>query len=460
MQKPGVKKMPFKLFDYQQRIVDETRQKIGQGNNGVLIVSPPGSGKSVIIAEIARLTVSKGGRILFFVHRQELVNQIVKSFQKQDVDLMNCTIMTVGKVANRLDHLPKPSLIICDESQHSRAKTYLKIFKYYSDVPRLGFSGSPWRMNGAGFDDIYSAMVKGPTVKWLIEHKKLSPYKYYSVTLFNDEKLKKSSTGDYTNQSISDSAKPTLYGDIVKTWMDKAFGQRTIVYAHDTQHSKQIAAEFRKAGISAKHCDSKTPSDERKRIMSDFRKGKITVLCNFGLVDEGYDVKECTCCVIARPTESLVFDIQATMRCMRYLPNKMATIIDHAANYTRFGLPDTPREWSLEGWKKKKVGRKDDAPAIKTCDRCFRVVPAQSKICPFCGFEFEIEATEMQEDKKAKIEKIGEFKMVADYKNVKYGKMKADEAKNPKELYAIAKARGYKPGWAFKQAELRGMIQA
>lgn len=458
MQKSGVKKMPFKLFDYQQRIVDEARQKIGQGNNGVLIVSPPGSGKSVIIAEIARLTVSKGGRILFFVHRQELVNQIVKSFQKQNVDLMNCTIMTVGKVANRLDRLPKPNLIICDESQHSRAKTYLKIFKYYSDVPRLGFSGSPWRMNGAGFDDIYSAMVKGPTVKWLIEHKKLSPYKYYSVTLFNDEKLKKSSTGDYTNQSISDSAKPTLYGDIVKTWMDKAFGQRTIVYAHDTQHSKQIATEFRKAGISAKHCDSKTPSDERKRIMRDFRKGKITVLCNFGLVDEGYDVKECTCCVIARPTESLVFDIQATMRCMRYLPNKMATIIDHAANYTRFGLPDTPREWSLEGWKKKKKGNNTSAMPIRTCPHCWAVIPAQCKVCPQCGEEIPIDNEGMDTQDNVELEKVGEFKMTTDYQNNQYGKMKPDDADNVEELYKIAKARGYKPGWAYMNAKRMGML--
>ncbi|MCG0636043.1 DEAD/DEAH box helicase [Lactiplantibacillus plantarum] len=449
--------MPFKLFDYQQRIVDETRQKIAQGNNGVLIVSPPGSGKSVIIAEIARLTVSKGGRILFFVHRQELVNQIVKSFQKQDVDLMNCTIMTVGKVANRLDHLPKPNLIICDESQHSRAKTYLKIFKYYSDVPRLGFSGSPWRMNGAGFDDIYSAMVKGPTVKWLIEHKKLSPYKYYSVTLFNDEKLKKSSTGDYTNQSINDSAKPTLYGDIVKTWMDKAFGQRTIVYAHDTQHSKQIATEFRKAGISAKHCDSKTPSDERKRIMSDFRKGKITVLCNFGLVDEGYDVKECTCCVIARPTESLVFDIQATMRCMRYLPNKMATIIDHAANYTRFGLPDTPRQWSLTGRPKKK-GNNTSALPIRTCPHCWAVIPAQCKVCPQCGEEIPIDNEGMDTQDNVELEKVGEFKMTTDYQNNQYGKMKPDDADNVEDLYKIAKARGYKPGWAYMNAKRRGML--
>ena len=457
MQKSGVKKMPFKLFDYQQRIVDETRQKIGQGNNGVLIVSPPGSGKSVIIAEIARLTVSKGGRILFFVHRQELVNQIVKSFQKQDVDLMNCTIMTVGKVANRLDRLPKPNLIICDESQHSRAKTYLKIFKYYSDVPRLGFSGSPWRMNGAGFDDIYSAMVKGPTVKWLIEHKKLSPYKYYSVTLFNDEKLKKSSTGDYTNQSINDSAKPTLYGDIVKTWMDKAFGQRTIVYAHDTQHSKQIATEFRKAGISAKHCDSKTPSDERKRIMRDFRKGKITVLCNFGLVDEGYDVKECTCCVIARPTESLVFDIQATMRCMRYLPNKMATIIDHAANYTRFGLPDTPRQWSLTGRPKKK-GNNTSAMPIRTCPHCWAVIPAQCKVCPQCGEEIPIDNEGMDTQNDVELEKVGEFKMTTDYQNNQYGKMKPDDADNVEDLYKIAKARGYKPGWAYMQAKRMGIL--
>jgi superfamily II DNA or RNA helicase len=458
LQKSGVKKMPFKLFDYQQRIVDETRQKIGQGNNGVLIVSPPGSGKSVIIAEIARLTVSKGGRILFFVHRQELVNQIVKSFQKQDVDLMNCTIMTVGKVANRLDHLPKPNLIICDESQHSRAKTYLKIFKYYSDVPRLGFSGSPWRMNGAGFDDIYSAMVKGPTVKWLIEHKKLSPYKYYSVTLFNDEKLKKSSTGDYTNQSVSDSAKPTLYGDIVKTWMDKAFGQRTIVYAHDTQHSKQIAAEFRKAGISAKHCDSKTPSDERKRIMSDFRKGKITVLCNFGLVDEGYDVKECTCCVIARPTESLVFDIQATMRCMRYLPNKMATIIDHAANYTRFGLPDTPRQWSLEGRPKKKRQNNTKSIPVKTCPNCFAVVPTQCRVCPQCGNEIKYDADGMEIDETASIEKVGEFKLTTDYSKIQTARKKPEDAQSYKELLEIAKARGYKAGWAYVQAKRLKMV--
>ena len=71
---------------------------------------------------------------MFFVHRKELVNQIKDSFVKQGVDLSNCTIMTVGKVANRLNYLSKPNLIIVDESQHSRAKTYLKRFNYFSDL--------------------------------------------------------------------------------------------------------------------------------------------------------------------------------------------------------------------------------------------------------------------------------------------------------------------------------------
>lgn len=69
----------LQLFDYQQRLVTETRKALSNGNKGVLIVSPPGSGKSVVIAEIARLTTLKKNRVLFFVHRQELVRQIKDS---------------------------------------------------------------------------------------------------------------------------------------------------------------------------------------------------------------------------------------------------------------------------------------------------------------------------------------------------------------------------------------------
>lgn len=448
----------YELHPYQKKLVQQTRQELANGKNSVLIQSPAGSGKSVVIAEIVRLTVKKGGHVLFMVHRKELVEQITNSFKENDVDLSHCTIMTVGRVKNRLGKLPKPTLIITDETHHSLAKTYRNIYKHYSDVPRIGFTATPWRMNGKGFRDVYDSMVMGPSVKWLISNKYLAPFKYYSVNLVNSDKLKKSSTGDYTNKSMDEAVGKTIFGDVINTYKKVANGQQAIVYAHSVEYSQIVADSFNQAGISARHVDAKTPSTKRKQIMTDFKAGKIKIICNVDLISEGFNAPDCSTAILLRPTASLVLFVQQSMRSMRYKPGKVATIIDHVANYSRFGLPDDDFDWTLDDREKKRNGRKDDAPAIKTCDRCFRVVPAQSKICPFCGFEFEIEATEMQEDKNAKIEKIGEFKMVADYKNVKYGKMKVSDAKNPEELFTIAKARKYKPGWAYMQAKRRGML--
>jgi len=129
--------------------VNQARQKLSSGKKSVLIVSPAGSGKSVVIAEIARLALLKSqGQVMFTVHRKELVEQITQSFKANEVDLSHCTVMTVGKVAHKLGEIPKPTLIICDESHHSLAKTYKKIYDYYSDVPKLGFTASPWRLSG------------------------------------------------------------------------------------------------------------------------------------------------------------------------------------------------------------------------------------------------------------------------------------------------------------------------
>lgn len=449
----------FKLYDYQQNLVDQARNELAKGHKSVLLISPAGSGKSVVIAEIARLTTAKGGRVMFTVHRQELVSQIIQTFKANGVNLDLCTIMTVGKIKNRMDHLPKPSLIITDETHHSKAKTYQQIYEFYADIPRLGFTASPWRMNGAGFEDVYETMVEGPTVEWLIANNKLAPYTYYSVKLVDDHKLKKSSTGDYTNKSIDDAIGKTIFGDVVKTYQDKVNGQKTIIYAHDIEYSKMTAQAFRDAGIEAVHCDSKTPKGERNRIMRDFKAGKIKVLCNVDLISEGFDVPDCSCVIMLRPTQSLVLFIQQSMRCMRYQPDKQATIIDHVANYKRFGMPDTPREWSLTGWKKNKKKKSDSSgPPIKTCNHCFAVVPAQCRQCPICGCVIEVDADGMQEDKQAKIEKISEFKFTTNYEEIRLAKKKPEDAKNMKELYAMAKAKKFKSGWAFVQGKRLGLL--
>ena len=449
--------MTFDLYDYQKELVTKARKSLATGNKGVLIQSPPGSGKSVVIAEIARLTTDKGNRVMFLVHRKELVEQITETFKANEVDLDLCTIMTVTKVANRLELLPKPSLIITDETHHSRAKTYRNIYDYYSNVPRLGFTATPWRMNGKGFEDIYSEMVEGKSVKWLIENNRLAPYEYYSIPEADIGKLQKSSTGDYTNKSIEKALKSTIFGDVVENYVKVASGQKTILYAHSIEYSQKFADEFKGAGIKAVHVDSKTPSAERDEVMNDFRNGKIKVLCNVDLISEGFDVPDCTCVIMARPTDSLVLYLQQSMRCMRYQPNKTATIIDHVANYTRHFLPDTDRTWDLKGFekKRKKRQRNENEIAIKECPNCFGVMESKTLIendfhCPYCNFKIEV----IKADKEvidATLSKLDSDSLTVSYEKIniikKYKQKDKKELTSIEDWYLYAKAHNFKDGW-------------
>lgn len=443
----------FNPYPYQLDLINRARQSMAAGHQSVLLVSPAGSGKSVVIAEIARLVVAKGGHVMFTVHRKELVDQIRETFQQDGIDLKHTTIMTVGRIKNRLGKLPRPSLIITDETHHSLAKTYRTIYDYYHDVPRLGFTATPWRLSGKGFKDVYDDLIEGPTVQWLIDHHYLAPFTMYGYRA-DQSMLKRSSTGDFTSSSMDEFAKRIIYGDVVKTWQDKAQGRKTIIYCHAVWFSQEIAQAFQDAGIAAVHADSQTPAKERERIMSDFKAGKIKVLCNVDLVSEGFNVPDCACVVMLRPTQSLVLYVQQAMRSMRYRPHKQAIIIDQVSNFERFGLPNADREWTLEDRiKKKRGGGNSSGPAVRTCMECYAVIPASCTECPICHHKIKVEKQDIEIDEQAKLVEIKNFQPTrVNYLVTK----KPSELSTPAELREYAKARGYKPGWVWYQMKARG----
>ena len=75
-----------------------------------------------------------------------------------------------------------------------------------------------------------------------------------------------------------------------------------------------MAKAFCEAGIPAAHIDGSTPKSERDRIINAFRTGEIMVLCNVDLISEGFDVPDCGCAILLRPTKSLTLYIQQAMR--------------------------------------------------------------------------------------------------------------------------------------------------
>ncbi|ASN72792.1 hypothetical protein 7F16_2 [uncultured Caudovirales phage] len=438
----------FKLYDYQENLVDQARHILLK-KSGVLIQSPPGSGKSVMIAEVVKNAVNKGSHILFIVHRKELSYQIENTLKKHGVDLTHVDILSEKRAKNILSELTLPKIIVTDETHHSRAKTYKDIYDYFPNALRVGFTATPWRANGKGFTDIYDEMVKGPTVEWLINNHKLADYDYKSVVLADESKLKKSRTGDYTKKSMDNAIPKAIYGNIVENYKKFANGQKTILYAHSVETSKDIAEQFRNAGINAEHADAKTSAHERDRIMSDFKNGTIKVLCNVDLISEGFDVPDCTCVILSRPTDSLVLFMQQAMRSMRYQPNKKALIIDHVGNYARHGLPDTPHDWNkyFKGYKKKRKKKENDAPKLTECSECFTVYASELDECPNCGHKNETEEKKGLEHKQAELTDIKPFKV--DYTIKRYSKDLKDkkDLKTLEDYYLYTKANNYKESW-------------
>ncbi|WP_288627831.1 DEAD/DEAH box helicase [uncultured Lactobacillus sp.] len=453
----------MQIRDYQKKLINGLRNSMASGHKNIMVQSPAGSGKSITMAEIAKRITQHEMNVLFVVHRRELVKQIKSTFVSWGVNMNFCEIYMVQTATRRLEKLIKPEYIFVDEAHHSLAKTYKRIFDYFPAAHVIGFTATPIRLSGKGFKEVYDDLIIGPKISWLIKNHYLAPYTYYSVNLIDQKQLKRSSTGDYTRQSMEKAGKNIIYGDVINAYRKIANNSKAIIYSYSVQSCKQVAEEFNKNHISAQEVDGKTDKDTRKKAMQDFRTGKIKVLVNAELYGEGVDVPDCQTVIMLRPTQSLSLFIQQSMRCMRYKPGKNAIIIDQVANYTRFGLPDFDRDWTLEDRAKhpQREGG-SDGPAIKTCPECFGVILASCHECPLCGHSFEAEFRKLAQDRRAELEKIN-----LNAKELRERKKKEQELllRDPstftslKEFAIYGKATGKKPGWAWHMAKAKGLIK-
>lgn len=445
------------LRPYQVDLENRVRQAYREGCRSPCIVLPCGGGKSVIIADIARQTTAKGNRVLFLVHRRELCDQIRSTFTWWGVNMRLCDIMMVQTAARRLSKLPRPQLIITDENHHCLANTYRKIYEYFPECRRVGVTATPVRLNGDGLGDVNDRLIIGVSAKWLIENHCLAPYDYYAPSLVDLSEVKMN-RGEFETSSVEKLIlKKAVFGNVIEYYKKLAGGRQAICYCTSIRHSIETAAAFRAAGIEAEHIDGGTPRAERDEIVRKFKEGALDILCNVDLISEGFDVPDCECAILLRPTQSLTLYIQQAMRCMRYRPDKRAVIIDHVGNYARHGLPDDDREWTLDKKPKRKKGEKSQPVenAVTQCPECFLTFHTRDesgevvKSCPYCGAELPVKERKEIKQEEAVLEKIEGFRI--DYSD-------PDSCKSYKELLLYARKHGYKPGWAYYQAKKRGLL--
>ena len=447
----------MKLRDYQEELVDGIKQSIIAGNHSIIVQSPPRSGKTVVMAHIAKGATDKNNKVLFFSHRKEINEQVYKTFENNEVNMDLVTIGGVQSLVRKLDKLDEPTIILIDEAHHSKASSYKKIIDYFPDAYKLLFTGTPVRLDGSGFDDIAEDIILGKSVKWLQEHGRIAPFKYYAPLMIDMSRLKKRA-GEFTKGSVDETMKTVIYGDVIKHYEKLAKGKQAIVYTHSVEASENVSKTFNDAGYNSIAVSGKTPRETRETAMRAFRNGDLKIMVNCELFTEGIDLPNVDVCIMLRPTQSLSLYLQFAMRPLNPRKDKTAIIIDHVANVERFGLPNKDREWSLQGVVKKKQVAKIGEPTVRVCEKCFATYWSSTRICPECGHESPPTKKEIEFMREAELAEITERKQQRIKKRVETY-VSADMCQNMDELKEYRDQHGYNNGWVWYMAKKKGILK-
>lgn len=453
----------IQLRQYQQQMIDDIAYEFAR-NDRVCAVAPCGAGKTIMVGWMSGATAIKNRRVLFLVHRQELIEQSSETFQAMGINHSLIAskaprnydpyvqVGSVQTVSRRLNEIPKPEFIIIDEAHHATAGTWRKIINNYPHAKVLGVTATPERMGGTGLGDIFQSLVIGPSVKELISKGNLAPYQYYAPPMKFDPSELRVRYGDYIQSDMELQVNQNaVIGDIIANYKKLANGKRAICYCVSIAHSKHMAECFNAAGISAMHIDGDTNKIVRKQAINNFRDNKIKILCNVDLISEGFDVPSMEAVILARPTQSLTLYIQQAMRAMRPdadNPDKTAIIIDHVGNVFKHGMPDEDRDWTLFTKKKKRQPR---TVSVTMCPKCYSAHQTGLRKCPFCGYEYPVAAKDdMPEEKAGTLTKIDDVER-------KKKRQEVGKARTVEDLESIAIKRGYSMRWVMHIAAAKGI---
>jgi DNA repair protein RadD len=448
--------MSLTLRPYQHRAIHDLRLAIRAGARAPLLALPTGGGKTVIMADILRSIAARGRSAMVLVHRRELIAQTSAKLSLADVPHgiiaagtaaadAPIQVASVQTLARRLERISaQPDLIVVDEAHHAIAGTWGRTLSHWPDALRLGVTATPVRRDGRGLREVFDQLVLGPSTAELIGSGFLCPARIYAPAPVADLSRLRRRAGDFAPDQAADAMdRPTVTGDAIEHYRRLASGQRAIVFCCNVNHAEHVAAAFNHAAIPAATLLGSTDPVRRDVAVASFAAGDLQVLVTVDVVSEGFDIPAAGCAILLRPTQSLGLYLQQVGRVLRPAPSKQAAIVlDHVGNVHRHGFPDDPREWSLDDRLRRSGSAGPAAPTVRTCEQCFAAF-APAPICPVCGADC---APQPRRQLKQVDGELRELKREA----VRQRVAERRRAQTLPELLAIARARGYSPGWAHR----------
>lgn len=345
-------------YTFQKEILEKLKVERELFNkNKNLVIAATGVGKTVISAfdykNFCKENKKQPNRLLFVVHREEILKQARDTFRAILKDNNFGDLMVGGNVPDSLEHLfisiqsfnskdlceitteDYYDFIIVDEFHHAAAPSYQRLLSYYKPKVLLGLTATPERADNKDifkyFEDRISGEIRLPEA---IDRKLLSPFQYFAVSDSVDLSNLKWQRKGYNLSELSNvyTGNDVRVKEIVTslykyvTDIDDVIG---LGFCVSKEHANFMSKRFNELGIPSIALTDESKKEERAEAKKRLVNKEIKFIFVVDLYNEGVDIPEINTILFLRPTESLTVFLQQLGRGLRLHEDKEClTVLD------------------------------------------------------------------------------------------------------------------------------------
>ena len=344
--------------NFMQKQILENLKKLRESNEDkAIVIAATGTGKTYLSAFDVKNFNAKS--VLFLAHREELLDNGITTFKKifprkkmgkfsqseknVDADFIFGTVQSISKEKFMINfHKKKFEYIIIDEFHHAAAEMYKNILDYFEPKFLLGLTATPERMDGKDILSLCDYNIAGEIrLKQALESELLCSFHYFGIsdTSVDYEKIRRKN-GKFLESELSEklsvNERTEFIIDKIKLYGFNGEILKAIGFCVDINHAIKMSKNFNLSGFETEYITAKDSMEKRKKVIENFRKGKIQIIFTVDIFNEGVDIPEINMLLFLRPTESSTIFTQQLGRGLRKIKGKdYVTVLDFIGNYNK-----------------------------------------------------------------------------------------------------------------------------
>jgi DNA repair protein RadD len=402
------------LRPYQRAAVDAVLDFLETDSGSPLVDMATGTGKSLVLAELCKAVVrSYDKKIVVVTHVKELIEQNYKEFLAnwwRGADYAGIHSAGFGKTARATRQqiifagiqtahrnaaaFGSVDLLLIDEAHLVPRKASTMYGRFIAelrlanpDMRVAGLTATPYRLGSGRLDKGDGAMFDRIVYTYGISDGVRDGYLARLVTKATETGFDLTgvgkSGGEYIEKQLQAAVDKTettrraideavAYGRDRKSWL---------AFCSGVEHAYHVRDEIRLRQFVAETITGATPSEERRRILEDFKAGHIRCVTNANVLTTGFNAPGVDMIMALRPTASASLYVQMMGRGTRNAPGKdNCLVLDFAGLIRTHGPVDCVKPPG------EKTG--GGVAPVKECPTCHSLIHASIMECPDCGHVF------------------------------------------------------------------------